>query len=80
MPTYKVERPGQKPRIVDAPNPAGARNHVAYDEITVSKITASQAFALAGDGARLETVGEVLQEPEQGQAPIAHGAIDDSTS
>jgi hypothetical protein len=58
MPTYKVDRPDQKPRVVDAPNPAAARNHVANDEITVSKITASEAFKLASDGAKLETAGE----------------------
>jgi hypothetical protein len=66
MPTYKVERPGQKPRVVDAPNPAAARNHVANDEITVSKITASVAFKLASDGAKLETAGE---EPPKPQPP-----------
>jgi hypothetical protein len=67
MPTYKVERPDQHPRVVDAPNPAAARNHVANDEIKVSKITASEAFKLASDGATLETAGEEAPKVEQSQ-------------
>lgn len=59
MPTYRIDRDGKPPRIVDAPTPASARNHVASDEIRATKITASEAFKLAGTGATLETAGEV---------------------
>lgn len=66
MPTYKIDRPNQdKPRVVDATNPAAARQHVARDELTVTKITASEAFGLAKDGVTLETAGETPVEPEQ---------------
>jgi hypothetical protein len=59
MPTYKIDRPKQeKPRVVDAPNPAAARQHVARSELTVTKISASEAFKLAKDGVELETAGE----------------------
>lgn len=76
MPTYKVDRPGQKPRIVDAPNPANARAHVANDEITVTKITASEAFKLAVGGARLEVSGITAPETEaeqQERKPLVSG-------
>ncbi len=72
MPTYKVERPGQKPRIIDAPNPAAARQHVARSELAVTTITASQAFALARDGATLETAGETANPI--GGDPVELGA------
>ena len=59
MPTYKITRPGvTAPRVVDASNPAAARQHVAKDEIAITKITVSEAFALAGQGVKLETAGE----------------------
>jgi hypothetical protein len=57
MPTYKIDRP-DKARVVDAPNPAAARLHVAKSEITVTKIGASEAFKLAGEGVTLETANE----------------------
>ncbi len=62
MPTYAVYREGRKPRVIEAPNPAAARQHVATDELSVRKIEVSEAFALANDGVRLEKAGEVLPE------------------
>lgn len=59
MPTYRCDREGQKPRVVEASNPAAARQHVAKDEIKVTKIEVSDAFALAADGAKLEKAGEL---------------------
>ncbi len=64
MPTYKIDGLGlDKPRVVEAGNPAAARQHVAAD-LTVKKIEVSEAFALAGDGAKLEKAG-VTPEPDE---------------
>jgi hypothetical protein len=83
LPTYRVDRPDQKPRIVDAPNPAAARQHVAKSDISVSMITASDAFKLAQDGAVLETAGEQLmasgEEPKPPLSLGQAGAGQDST-
>lgn len=65
MPTYKVEREGKKPRVVEAKTPGGARYHVAKDELTVTKIEVSEAFRLAADGVKLEVAGE--EPPAQGE-------------
>ncbi len=59
MPVYRVERPDQKARVVEAKTPAGARAHVAADEITVTKITTAEAMRLGNDGVKLETAGEL---------------------
>lgn len=60
MPTYHVTTPGiDKPRVVEASNPAAARQHVAKD-MAVRKIEVSEAFRLAGDGVKLEVAGEVV--------------------
>jgi hypothetical protein len=65
MPTYAVEREGRdKPRVVEAANPAAARQYVAKDELKVRKIETREAFALANDGVELEVAGE---EP-----PVGH--------
>ncbi len=62
MPTYLVTGLGlPKPRVVEAPNPASARQHVASD-LTLRKIEVSEAFALANDGVRLEKAGETPPE------------------
>lgn len=59
MPTYRIDRPNQdKPRVVDASNPAAARQHVAKSELKVTKIEARDAFALANDGVELETAAQ----------------------
>ena len=83
MPTYKCERPDQKPRIVDAPNKAAARAHVAKSEISVSIIGATEAFRLAQDpDITLETAGEgatLSQEPAKPQAIGTAGAGQDAT-
>lgn len=61
MPTYRIDGLGlEKPRVVQAPNPAAARQHVAAGLI-VRKIEASDAFALAADGVKLEKVGEATE-------------------
>jgi hypothetical protein len=78
MPTYKVSRDLQDPRVVEAPNPAAARNHVANDEITVTKIGAKEAFELMAKtpGLLLETAGEAAPEPKaepQKQEPFDSG-------
>ncbi len=71
MPTYKIDGLGlEKPRVVEAGNPAAARQHVATG-LTVRKIEVSEAFALANDGVRLEKAGEVL--PEETPAPEGEG-------
>ena len=58
MPVYKIDGLGlAKPRVVQAPNSAAARQHVARD-LAVVKIEASDAFALAEEGVRLEKAGE----------------------
>lgn len=58
MPTYKIEGLGlERPRVIEAGNPAAARQHVAAG-LTVRKIEVSEAFALAGDGVKLEKAGE----------------------
>lgn len=69
MPTYRIDRPNQdKPRVVDAANPAQARQHVAKDELKVTSIGASEAFKLAGQGVELEqAVAAVAEEPQQQQ-------------
>lgn len=60
MPTYRIDRTGaDKPRVVEAPNPAAARQHVAKDELNVRKIEVSEAFALASEGVKLEKAGEL---------------------
>lgn len=65
MPTYKIDGLGlEKPRVVEAPNPASARQHVAAS-LTVRKIEVSEAFALANDGVRLEKAGTVEPEPDE---------------
>lgn len=65
MPTYRVDRPGQeKPRIIDAANPAQARQYVARSELKVTTITASEAFKLAGEGCELETALPSSNEEE----------------
>lgn len=75
MPTYRVDRPGQKPRIIDAPNPAAARQHVSRSELVVTMITASQAFALAHEGATLELAGETANPGAGAQGePVELGA------
>lgn len=72
MPIYKVDRQGRDPRVVEAPNPAAARRHVANDEFTVSILSAKDAFALSNKGAKLETAGE---EPEPEKQPHGHGGM-----
>ena len=68
MPTYVVDRPGQKPRVVEAATPAAARHHVAQDELKVRKIETREAFALANDGVSLEKAGETTSPaPESRQ-------------
>ena len=68
MPTYRIDRPGQdNPRVVEAANPAAARQHVAKDELKVTKIEVSDAFALANDGVKLEKAGE--------EAPTGHNGF-----
>ena len=67
MPTYKIVIPGiEKPRVVQASTPAGARQHVAKD-FTVDKIEASDAFGLAAQGVTLEVAGEAPPAPPEGQ-------------
>lgn len=57
MPTYKITGLGlDKPRVVEAGNPGAARQHVAKG-LDVRKIEVSEAFALAGEGAKLEKAG-----------------------
>lgn len=63
MPTYKVEREAKQPRVVESPTPAGARAHVAKDELTVTKIEVSEAFKLAEQGVKLEVAGEAPPAP-----------------
>ncbi|MGH6729107.1 MAG: hypothetical protein ACREBK_03045 [Sphingomicrobium sp.] len=62
IPTYKIDGLGlDKPRVVEAPNPASARQHVATG-LNVRKIEVSEAFALANDGVKLEKAGEAQPE------------------
>ena len=69
MPVYKITRPFQtSDRVVEAKTPAGARAHVAADEITVTKITTAEAMRLGNDGVKLETAGETPPEPEPGSS------------
>lgn len=56
-PTYRIDIDGlDKPRVVDAKTPQGARAHVAKG-FKVEKINARDAFALFNDGAELEIAG-----------------------
>lgn len=64
MPVYRVDREGKTPRVVEAADPRGARNHVAIDEIKVTRIEVADAFRLASDGIKLETAGEEVPEPQ----------------
>jgi hypothetical protein len=74
VPTYKIERPNQKPRIVDAPNKAAARAHVAKSEISVSVIGATEAFRLAQDpDISLEVAGEEAPLAQEPQEPLGIG-------
>jgi len=58
MPTYRIDIDGlDKPRVVDAKTPQGARAHVAKG-FKVEKIAAREAFSLARDGIELETAGD----------------------
>lgn len=58
MPTYRIDIDGlDKPRVVDAKTPQGARAHVAKG-FRVEKIAAREAFTLARDGVELEIVGD----------------------
>lgn len=71
MPTYRIEGLGlTKPRVVEASNPAAARQHVASG-LSVKKIEVSEAFTLAGEGVKLEKAGEAPAEvpplPEAGE-------------
>jgi hypothetical protein len=74
VPTYKIERPNQKPRIVDAPNKAAARAHVAKSEISVSVIGATEAFRLAQDpDISLEVAGEEAPLAQEPEPPLSAG-------
>lgn len=76
MPTYKIEREGRKPRIVDAPNPGAARQHVARSEISVSKIGATEAFRLAQDpDITLEIAGAEATPAEEPREPDMAGGV-----
>lgn len=70
MPTYHLTGLGlDKPRVIEAPNPGAARQHVAKD-LTIRKIEVSEAFALASEGAKLEKAGE----------PVGNGSTGSGTS
>lgn len=76
MPTYKIEGLGlPKPRVVEAPAPASARQHVARD-LTVTKIESSEAFRLGADGAKLEVAGVAPLEEEPQDEEQQHGDTD----
>lgn len=80
MPVYRVERGERTPRVVEAKTPAGARAHVAADEITVTKITTAEAMRLGNDGVKLETAGEQFEagepvEPKPEAEPEPAGTI-----
>lgn len=57
MPVYIVTAPGanQAERLVDAPNQASARNHVARSILHVEVAKGSDLFRLAKGGTELET-------------------------
>lgn len=77
MPTYKIEGLGlDKPRVVEAPTPATARNHVAA-KLVVTKIEASEAFRLGKDGASLEIAGSapIVEEEPHGDTD-QHAPLD----
>ena len=77
MPVYKCERKGQDPRIVEAPNPGAARQHVAKTEITVTKIGTSEAFDHSNRGLKLEIAGQIQPSPddETPRAPAEIGQV-----
>lgn len=74
-PVYLCERKNQDPRIVEAPNPAAARQFVARTEITVTKMGVSEAFAHSNRGARLEVAGEEPIVAEEPRAPSGIGEV-----
>lgn len=62
MPLYLVTVDGKK-RLVKASTSAGARNHVLKNLATVAQVDPEEAFALAGEGVKLETAGEEVTPP-----------------
>lgn len=62
MPVYIVEVTGtDTKKLVDAPNQASARGHVARQVITTKVATGAELFAIAKAGGDIETVG--AEEP-----------------
>lgn len=75
MPTFKVTSTrGGAPRVVEAANGPAARAHVAKRELTVTRLTTREAFALSAEGIKLEDAGEVEPVPaneDDGNPPPA---------
>lgn len=58
MPLYEVKIAGQeKPRLIKASTPGGARNFATKSGVTVAHADAERAYALAADGVVLEDAG-----------------------
>lgn len=66
MPVYIVTAPTQPPteRLVDAPNAASARNHVARQLLSVTVAKGPDLFRIAKAGGEMDTVGQ-SPAPEQ---------------
>ena len=78
MPVYVVEVQGTNTkRLVDAPNQASARGHVARQVISTKVVGVAEAFKLAKEGSDIETVGE---EPaaDPGTTIIQGSRMDDA--
>jgi hypothetical protein len=66
MPFYQVDEKGSdKPRLVEADNPAAALKHAAKSRFTVSKpLVATALVALMGSGVAVEKAGTEPVEVE----------------
>lgn len=65
MPFYKIDEKGSdKPRLVEADNPAAALKHVAESHFTVSKpLKPADLVPLMTGGATVEKAGEAAATP-----------------
>lgn len=58
MPVYLVKTPGDGQHLVDAPNQASARSHVARKVFKLELVSVADAFRLSKSGLELETVND----------------------
>ncbi len=71
MTVYRIEVPNggeATERLVEAPNQASARNHVARSLFKVEPAKSADLFRLAKAGIELETAGASADGPAQAEA------------